>query len=152
MGVCPHFSDAPGKASCSVAEVGGRHLDLHTACLRESHSPELCYRFQRARAETAEARVAELEIPGNEGEIAIFTMLWTAYGSEADDKLAPSGLRLKKQLREIIGIEAYAEAVRELVTRVRFYREMDVSDEFTRAADETALARAAALNLPEEGE
>ena len=61
-----HYSDAfDCPRHCAVAEVGGRHLDLGESCLVGPINgegrylkdwPELCYRYQRARAEAAEKR------------------------------------------------------------------------------------------------
>ena len=66
MGECLHYSDAfDCPRHCAVAEVGGRHLDLGESCLVGPINgegrylkdwPELCYRYQRARAEAAEKR------------------------------------------------------------------------------------------------
>ena len=58
-----------------------------------------------ARAEAAERRVAELEMPGNEEQEDLFGMLWTDYGSAEDDTLTPDAIALKGRLRAIVGAD-----------------------------------------------
>jgi len=111
-----------------VGTVGGK-CDERPSGACDADGPDLCmayWRFaegkQRARAEAAEKRVAELELHEQSVDEELFRVLWEDYGSAPDDTLAPSGLKLKRKLREWVGIDAAEEDAEQLAEAVELSR------------------------------
>ena len=63
---------------------------------------------EAARAEAAEGRVAELELreQAHIGEIEAVRVVWQDYALAPDCELTPDAQEFKRQLREIVGIDA----------------------------------------------
>ena len=105
----------PGEGGCCAAGEEGNIVCLTEGQLGGKSIPDcMSYPFgitadrdrERARAEAAEKRVADLELHEQSVDEELFHVLWIDYGSAPDDTLAPSGLKLKRKLREWVGIDA----------------------------------------------
>ena len=120
-----------GKGGCYAAGEEGNIVCLTEGELGDEPLPDCTsYPFgitadrdrERARADAAEKRVAELELHEQSVDEELFRVLWEDYGSAPDDTLAPSGLKLKRKLREWVGIDAAEEDAEQLAEAVELSR------------------------------
>jgi len=91
-------------AEKKLADVMAKSAELYEEGKRIAHASEAIVR----RAEAAEQRVAELEAreQAHIGEIEAVRMVWQDYALAPDTDLTPDAQRFKRQLREIVGIDA----------------------------------------------